>query len=341
MAKLPAEEAAFWNALERSPGDAATRQVFADWLEDRGDARAALMRDPVISPYLRRGEANPLGAMLRRLRRKATRPAAVAALSRLGAPAVPALLDLIARGNEDAEAAAEAINGMGSALVLAVPELINGLERGGSRGWYLRLKTVLSALVGMGAAAAPAVPRLVQFVGRTGSPETDGMVLDVLGAAGGAAEVAIPALISFLPHVDWHHPRLVGVLVGIGPPALSALVEAVKQRPPHLWWGLAVVLRAFGDAPVSPLRGLLTSEVARHRIAASVVLCHWDADVAQPQLLEGLRDPSPEVRRGVVASIARLERVIFHQVRHLLKLALSDEDESVRSVAAQTLRNKW
>src|SRR5947207_13254878 len=39
------EEEAFLRALLASPEDAALHGVYADWLEERGDARAAYLRD--------------------------------------------------------------------------------------------------------------------------------------------------------------------------------------------------------------------------------------------------------------------------------------------------------
>ena len=39
--EMCAEERAFQDALDADPSDWATRLVFADWLEDRGDPRAA------------------------------------------------------------------------------------------------------------------------------------------------------------------------------------------------------------------------------------------------------------------------------------------------------------
>ena len=42
--KRVTEEDAFLAALEADPGDALTRSVYADWLEERGDARVAFLR---------------------------------------------------------------------------------------------------------------------------------------------------------------------------------------------------------------------------------------------------------------------------------------------------------
>src|SRR5438552_2690670 len=56
------EEAGFLDALDESPGDAATRAAYADWLEEHGDPRAELLHverrlldapdDPVLGEQL-------------------------------------------------------------------------------------------------------------------------------------------------------------------------------------------------------------------------------------------------------------------------------------------------
>lgn len=44
-------EGDFWKAIRKDPGDEVTRKVFADWLEDRGDDRATLLRDGVVKKF--------------------------------------------------------------------------------------------------------------------------------------------------------------------------------------------------------------------------------------------------------------------------------------------------
>ena len=59
------EEAAFWRAIAEEPYNHDHRLVFADWLEERGDTeRAAWMRDPLVGPWMRPGEASPFEALL-------------------------------------------------------------------------------------------------------------------------------------------------------------------------------------------------------------------------------------------------------------------------------------
>jgi len=334
MDKVPAKEAAFWQALERAPGDAATRQVFADWLEERGDARAALMRDPMLAPWLRPGEAGLVPALSRGLRWRQVRDEAVQALIRVGAPAVAPLLEVFLSSSGDkAQAAREALEGMRpEALLVAMPALL--AEIGNATGVIVRLLTKL------GPRAVAAVPRLVRLL-QEGGRGNAAELLRFFGAVGPAAERAVPALIEHLPRSDWAEPDgpagVGAVLAKIGPAGLGALIEAVRQRPPFWWCWLAPALRPFGEAPVAPLRELLASEDAYERVAAAVALYHWDAEAAGPHLADALRTGRQGVRLQIVAALARLGLEQLRTARPLLELAAADEDKEVRQSADAAL----
>ena len=69
--------------------DAAHREVLADWLEERGDARAAWLRDPDIGPWMGPDLTDPIARLIKVLpTQEAT---ATRVLVKLGQAAVPAL----------------------------------------------------------------------------------------------------------------------------------------------------------------------------------------------------------------------------------------------------------
>src|SRR2546429_228451 len=70
------EERAFLDALAADPGDDVTRLVYADWLDERGDDRAAYLRGEVELAALADHDARhaPLAGRLRG-RRQAIEPA--------------------------------------------------------------------------------------------------------------------------------------------------------------------------------------------------------------------------------------------------------------------------
>lgn len=57
-------EAAFLSAIRAAPGDATTRLVFADWLEERGDPRAAWVRDDAIWEWMAPDATHPVPRLL-------------------------------------------------------------------------------------------------------------------------------------------------------------------------------------------------------------------------------------------------------------------------------------
>src|SRR5262245_23964451 len=88
------EEAAFWRAIADEPWSHDNRLVFADWLDERGEQeRAGWMRDPLVGPWMRPGQASPVDALLATLDSSSgDYETVLSALARVGAPAVPALL---------------------------------------------------------------------------------------------------------------------------------------------------------------------------------------------------------------------------------------------------------
>src|SRR4051794_15348364 len=90
------DEAAFRATLTASPTDAATRRVFADWLEERGDPRAAWVRSDDVWRLCGPDFRDPVPALMADLARPVGTERLTRALIAVGAPAVPALVRALA-----------------------------------------------------------------------------------------------------------------------------------------------------------------------------------------------------------------------------------------------------
>ena len=91
MQETMLDEGVFLRAIRE--GDDTARLAFADWLEERGDVRAAWVRDAEIFAWMGPGASDPLAAMLEAAAAEESdrsRPACLA-LPRLGAAVVPRL----------------------------------------------------------------------------------------------------------------------------------------------------------------------------------------------------------------------------------------------------------
>src|SRR4051812_28166548 len=106
------DETAFLCAIRE--GDDTARLAFADWLEERGDVRAAWVRDAEVFAWMGPSASDPLAAMLEAAATEESdrsRPARVALL-RLGDVVVPRLLEAIEAGQAKGIAAGEALGEM-------------------------------------------------------------------------------------------------------------------------------------------------------------------------------------------------------------------------------------
>src|SRR4051794_27071545 len=108
-------EADFLRLIEQ--GDDTARLAFADWLEERGDQRAAWVRDKRIFRWMLPDAGDPVPRLLGALREDRNSHDAAELLPLVaGASAVPALLELVQGGGWQAYRAAQALSKMGSAV---------------------------------------------------------------------------------------------------------------------------------------------------------------------------------------------------------------------------------
>jgi uncharacterized protein (TIGR02996 family) len=99
------DEAAFLKAIKKKPKERTIRLVFADWLEERGDPRAAWVRDDRIWEWMKPDAKNPTDKLIATVRgRDSPRQRhAVRVLQSLGAAAVPGLLAALRDALQDGD----------------------------------------------------------------------------------------------------------------------------------------------------------------------------------------------------------------------------------------------
>src|SRR5262245_25742001 len=121
------DEAAFLKALRASPRDRLARLAFADWLDERGDQRAAWVRDPDVFKWMGPKAESPIPALMAALGKVANARwgQVCQALIRIGAPAVPALLDALPHANDRQRVrTAIVLHSMGAGAAGALPDLL-------------------------------------------------------------------------------------------------------------------------------------------------------------------------------------------------------------------------
>jgi HEAT repeat protein len=234
----------------------------------------------------------------------AVRRAAAEALGKLGDPqAVPALIQAL--GDSDSavrRAAAEALGAIGDPQ--AVPALIQAL---GDSDWDVRR----AAAWALGKLGDPqAVPALSVWAHAGGYAARD--ALQTLGhpmldlpqavtqvAAQGAWGVLIRALTC---------TQVREVVVGLGAPAVPALIQALGDGSENFRWAAAWALGAIGDPQAIPalIQALGDSDRDVRRAAAWALGAIGDPQ-AVPALIQALGDSDWDVRHAARQAIQQIE----------------------------------
>jgi uncharacterized protein (TIGR02996 family) len=281
------DEAAFLSAIRE--GDDVARLAFADWLEERGDVRAAWVRDAEIFAWMGPDAADPLAAMLEAAATEESdrsRPAHLA-LRRLGVAVVPRLLAAVEAGQAQGLAAGEALGEMSREAV--EPILPRLLELANADRLDVRWPALI-ALKAVGPAAAPALPAILPLVnGNTEDAEyrkRAWQLVHVLGAIGQAALPAVPGLLRLQNRI---YPGVVnGVLVAIGPAAVPVVLAEVESLHEAVYLTFARPLAELAPECLPVLREAALSGTPRARQVASLALAKLDPVAALPGLLDGL-----------------------------------------------------
>jgi HEAT repeat protein len=295
----------------------------------------------------------------------------VRSLARIGAPnpdAVPRLTPLLADPAVRAETAVALIRIDPGHAAKVMPDLIQDLQASQRQ----RREATVRALAELGPAAKSAVPVLA---GLLRDKELQEVVLAALGRIGPAAQEAVPALLTLVQDRSQTNGLLIGqTLIALGPGAIPAVAEVLKDPDPVYRFWAASVLAGYGaDAraaltplltalkdPTSPVRGAATLAVgqigaeARDAVPDLMAeLMSFETDIrrdaalalqkigpaareARRPLLECLLDPNKEVRRFAAWAVGYVDPKYVEAVP-ILEAALYDQYPGVRLAATESL----
>ena len=331
--------------------DSSVRSSAAEALTEMGvAAQAAIpaliegLKDPTLE--VRSAAANALGSMgpaalsavsalIEAHRQLAVRPAVARSLSRIGRPAIPALIGALKDPEADVRCSAAAVlEKMGAHAQAAVPALIEALKdpKASVRS------SAAAVLVKVGADAHAAVPALIEALR---DPEVDvrGWAASALAGIGPAARVAVPELIELLRDSNSDvRMNSLRALERIGPAAAPALVIATKDSDDWVRDSAATVLRKFQSTAVPAWIEALRDSEAKARSAAASILGEMGTagEAAVPALLGALRDPEADVRSSAARALGTIGIEGQVVVMALIEV-LNDSTAHVRAAAATAL----
>jgi HEAT repeat protein len=217
-------------------------------------------------------------------------------------------------------------------------------------------RRAIERLQQMGRLASDAVPALAEALGDTDTEVRRGAIR-VLELVGPGARAAVPKLIDVLDDPD-ERPVLTRALQNIGPAAVPALLQALKDRRPRVRAGAVLTLGLLHDELDTVPAELLAArkdadeavrlEVIRALGAFVVQLSSHKPD-AQPRdnpslarracvtaLLEALADDSVPVRRQAALSLAGLDATAEGAVP-ALRRALQSKDRDLQGNVLRAL----
>jgi len=230
------QAAGFVQAIRAEPDDATHRLVFADWLDERGDPRAAWLRDADLWPWMAPDCHDPVP---------------------------PLLATLLADDWQERSRAGDALKRLGMAAIVAVRAWVS--EEPDRRYWEARW--VLEA------SPPPALRPVEELIATlpTADPFACWLAVIDLGFHGPAAAPAVPALCQvetyhgeFWGHGDHHDldEAILGVLEKLGPLAVGAItylydkLDARANVREAAWSALEKVGRHDPDAMLRHVRRL-------------------------------------------------------------------------------------
>jgi uncharacterized protein (TIGR02996 family) len=298
-------EAGFLAAIAADPTDETPLLAFADWLEERDDPRAAWIRDKQIRPWMGSTMQSPIPALIESLT-KARRVIAVRqACARIGAPIVPALVELF--GHETPSVrwqAGQCLRKIGKAARAAVPALLAALkdpDRSVREVVVKALKDIKPAQETDTDPLRDALNDEDHNVRRVAS--------QVLGSMRASTDVAQQLRGQLRSTDPGKRASAIEALAALGVPDAVPRFAAMLDDPVASIRSAAV--RALGQVKVAgaigPLcRALKDADPAVRESAAEQLDCrHTPTEEVIASLRTALSDSSPEVRRSAVYALAR------------------------------------
>ena len=288
------------------------RQAAVESLGRIGDASAAPLLVAAIAGADRVADSGGASAV---------RAAAGEALGRLGAPAMPVLLEALrGRHVKTRETAIGALGVVGGPAAVATLGDMVADDRSSVR------QAAVAALVR--AADRDAIPALSRALAHR-DPTTRRCAADAMGSLGGSA--AVDGVMSALADSDRTvRDAAVRALANIGTPeAASALVSGLERGDRELQAAIGAALKSFDWTPVG----------ASGRVVHAVLHGRFDEATAQgaaavAPLVAMVADRDPAMRRSALEALGRLAEPRTAQA---IGAAFRDPDASVRQAAAAAL----
>lgn len=204
-------------------------------------------------------------------------------------------------------------------------------------------RAVRGPLRKLGATAVPALIAALQNKGQRNE------AAHVLGEIGPPAAPAVPGLIMGLKDGDGSFRNASHrALVMVGPPAVSALIEAINEKDAVCWYHALVALGKIGAAAKEAIPALVDATKdpnAGKRMLAITALMQIDPEHVAlgehhaellPVLIETLKHRDIAVRAWASESLGKLG-IVAKSAGPQLQSALRDADPLVRGVAASAL----
>jgi uncharacterized protein (TIGR02996 family) len=293
------EEAILLKAI--ADGDDTARLAYADWLDERGDPRAAWARNLQVWRWMAPDAHDPIPGLIEALRGDdwPRRQNACAALSVVAAPAVPALLGLLSDSGNAPEPAWQAGGALAKMPRDAVEPILPALfDLAASDDDWIR-GPAINALEAVGDAALPALPSLIAALDTTGQerqPVLEAAAV-VLRNIGPPASSAIQDLLVVGSYEYEIRDTIESALAAIAARSIADLLQCIaniEEDDRRLW--AANVLRAMGPDIVPQLQEAVAKkgspdgnwEATLVREVAAVALAPHDPRAALPALLDGL-----------------------------------------------------
>jgi HEAT repeat protein len=281
-----------------SDTDATVRALIAKFNDVDANVRRAAAND---AAKLGASAVPALIDVIKAEKRKEVRRYAIDALADIGTSSVPSLLELLGNPTDDVQLCAlQMIAKIGPDAREAVPSVVRTLRSPNERIRQFAMKT----LGGIGPGAGPAVPAILDALAADPSCHENAVI--AFGEIGPNAAEAVPMLAE---DARRGHERAITALGQIGPaaaPAVPALIACLKANPrSSTSRGIPWTVGKIGKAAV-------------------------------PQLVEAYADPDLDVRRIVIESIGSVGSDAKGAMA-VLALALHDDYRYVGVHAAKAL----
>lgn len=260
------------------------------------------------------------------------RQSAPSALGKIGPAAVPVLMSALKNGDEIVRLrAADALGEIAPDAAEAVPALDAALKDSDE---FVRWH----AAIALGKIGPTAVPVLITALENT-DRDIRWHAADALGEIGPDAAEAVPALDAALEDPDEIVRTHAAIALGkIGPTAVPALITAFKDRSGLVQQTVADALGKIGAAAVPALAAVLEDPDATVRRQVVEVLGKM-GPAAAPALAVALKNPYKDVQSEAAYLLDRLGRNAAEATPILAAVLEDHPDATVRSYAADVLRN--